>query len=315
MNLTINILVRNNQETIEETLKSALEISDSILIGDAGTTDDTIKICKKYCSNIIPINFKRNFSNAKNQMIEQNKSWIFFLEPWEKVVSNGKLELKEDFSYKVNIIKNDLIIKETRIWHKQKKIKFKNPVFESVSDENNMCSEIYLTGENKNKKEKDDILKIWHKEMPVENEPIYFLAFNKIIEKDWHGFLNLAEIYSYKEKKNIVSKTMINYYIAMIKTYINEEKDYKESLKRILMCIKENPLMAEFWCLLGDLFFSYKEYNKSISFYENAILLGKYRLKSDDYPIEVSKYEEYPKKMIKSCVKILSSLKSYKKIN
>lgn len=314
MNPTINILVRNNEETIEESLKSLLGFSKSILIGDAGGNDNSIKICKKYCSNIMPINFKNNYSDAKNQMIDKNSSWMFFVEPWEKVVSYKTFELKENRSYKVNLIKNDLITKETRIWHKKNNLKFKNPVFESVEDSESVNVEIYLTGENNNTKEKIDILKKWHEQHPIENEPLYFLSFIKLSEKNWTDFLRIAETYLYKEKNNKISTTMTKYYISMVRAYIESEKDYNKSVKKILECIKENPLMAEFWCLLGDIFFTIKDYEKAICFYENAIILGKYRIKQDKYPIEISKYKNYPEQMIESCKKIKSSLREYKKI-
>ena len=41
-------------------------------------------------------------------------------------------------------------------------------------------------------------------------------------------------------------------------------------------------------------------------FYENALILGKKRLGSDRWPMDISKYEKYPKMMIDSCNKILS---------
>jgi hypothetical protein len=60
--------------------------------------------------------------------------------------------------------------------------------------------------------------------------------------------------------------------------------------------------MAEFWCLLGDIHYSLlKEYDKAYSFYDNAIFLGKKRLKSDLWPMEISKYSDYPEEMKKSC--------------
>jgi tetratricopeptide (TPR) repeat protein len=71
--------------------------------------------------------------------------------------------------------------------------------------------------------------------------------------------------------------------------------------------------MSEFWCLLGDCYYAIKDYEKSKSFYENALILGNKRLKNDGWPLEISKYKDYPQKMIESCDKIKSSLIFYGK--
>ena len=61
-----------------------------------------------------------------------------FLEPYELIVKIPNLaellnEKEEKTAYRLKIIKNDLIIKELRIWHKENSISFKNPVFESAT--------------------------------------------------------------------------------------------------------------------------------------------------------------------------------------
>jgi len=61
---------------------------------------------------------------------------------------------------------------------------------------------------------------------------------------------------------------------------------------------------------LGDLHYKTNKYGKALSFYRNAITLGKSRLK-DHWPIEIPKYEEHPKKMIASCEEILQHTKVF----
>jgi tetratricopeptide (TPR) repeat protein len=102
---------------------------------------------------------------------------------------------------------------------------------------------------------------------------------------------------------------MTNYYCSMVYCYI--KKNYQESIRFLMPCLAVKPTMAEFWCLLADIFYATKQYKKASSFYENALILGSKRLNSDDYPMEISKYKEYPQKMIESCEKIKSSTKLY----
>jgi hypothetical protein len=59
--------------------------------------------------------------------------------------------------------------------------------------------------------------------------------------------------------------------------------------------------MAEFWCLLGDIYRKLHKYEKAWIFYDNAIVLGGKRLKTDVWPMEIKKYKDYPVKMKESC--------------
>jgi hypothetical protein len=77
----------------------------------------------------------------------------------------------------------------------------------------------------------------------------------------------------------------------------------------MIICLSANVLMAEFWCLLGDAFYKLNKYAKAYSLYENAIILGERRLKSDPWPMDIPKYKSYPRKMIQSCKELLEGEK------
>jgi hypothetical protein len=76
--------------------------------------------------------------------------------------------------------------------------------------------------------------------------------------------------------------------------------DAKKAARDILACIAARPQMAEFWCLMGDIYYSKRQYVKAKSLYDNAIIAGKER-KDDTWPVDLSKYDEYPNKMIDYC--------------
>lgn len=316
--LTTNILTKNNEETIEETIKSVLPVSNSIIVGDLGSTDRTLEICNDYKVKIYKIShFKNDLSKAKNEIIKKNKSWIFFIEPYEVLFEDTRLDfqsLNSNYSYKVNFVKSDLITKEIRVWHSDKNLKFNNPVFESVEDKESKNLDIFLIKTKEYiDEEKIKILKEWMDKNPISNKPLYYWSCVKLTEKKWREFLNYGFSYIHKEKSSNSSSIMIKYYIAMIKTYIKNEIDYKKAIELLLSCIYEKPVMAEFWCLLGDVYLSLGENEKARSFYENAILLGASR-ENDDMPIENSKYKDYPIKMINSCAKAKEETKLLKGI-
>ena len=68
------------------------------------------------------------------------------------------------------------------------------------------------------------------------------------------------------------------------------------------------PIMAEYWCVLGDVYYHLAgDYDRAKRFYRNAIILGQKRKEDDMWPVELSKYNTYPEKMIKSCEELLKS--------
>ena len=51
----------------------------------------------------------------------------------------------------------------------------------------------------------------------------------------------------------------------------------------------------------------YNKYPIAKELYENAIVLGGRRMSNDVWPMDVSKYEEYPQTMISSCEKLIGN--------
>ena len=88
-----------------------------------------------------------------------------------------------------------------------------------------------------------------------------------------------------------------------------------KAIFHITGCIAVKPLMAEYWCVLGDIHYRANQYKKALAFYENALILGSKRPGIDEWPVEISKYKDYPKKMIESCQSMLKGSKDYGVIN
>ena len=166
MNLITNILVKNNQSTIEKTIESLLPLNSKIMIGDLGCNDQTISICNKYKLKIIPISLNKDTSAAKNYLLKNSENdWVFFVEPYEVLLSTSdSIEslIENPNLYRVNILRGDLVTKETRIWHVSKNVKFKNPVFETTNIKGDYC-DVYLASspEQNNDDLRADLVNSW----------------------------------------------------------------------------------------------------------------------------------------------------------
>lgn len=307
------MLVKNNEETIEYTLDSLQNLNAEIVVGDLGCTDRTISICESFQTKIIPISLNDSFSKAKNFLLEQiENKWILALEPYETILS-GKEWLEsalEKTAYKANVIQGDVITEQIRFWHTDLKLKYKNPIFETLEATSSQKSELYIAVANHEKSELQlELAKKWLDSNPLATEPIYYLACCYLARNNWVAFFDYANMYLHQEKRLSMSAIMTRYYCSMVKCYI--EKNYQSAIQYLLPCLAEQPLMAEFWCLLGDTYYAINQTEKAHHFYENAIILGSRRLKNNDWPLEISKYKSYPEKMIAVCQEIKQSSRMY----
>lgn len=307
--LTIHLMIQNNEETIKQTLESILPLQASIIVADIGCCDKTVNICKSYNLPITKVSAIPDRSKARNDMVKMSQTnWQFYIEPWEMLLSGQdcltelvKTDNKQ--SYHCEILQGDTITKQVRLWDKSV-VRFTNPIFETLRDENSACADIILYLEKKNTPS-TEMIENWKKTNPLATEPYYFQACSCLAQKKYKEFLTLAEHYLFNERNQRVSVTMTQYYVGIVHCLVTNNLEV--AIRNAIICVAANPLMAEFWCLLGDAYFQAKEFEKSIAFYENAMLLGERRLKGDRWPMHISKYDEYPKEMIESCNKIIAT--------
>lgn len=278
-NLTIQILTYNNSETIKRCLDSLAHLDANIIIGDLGSTDGTTALAK-----CIPITWTKDFSQIRNQLIAPG--YNMWIEPWE--VIDGDIELDNAKFY---VQQDNVLTREVRLW---KDAQFTRPVYEyldiSATQQNVF---IYSQGSNRSDLNKE-ALTHWRATNPAAGEIDYYEACNLLTEKKYKEFMTLSNKYLFRETDpKEATNALIRYYQALVNYHVF--KDMNSAIRCLLPALMMYPLMAEFWCLLGDCFKSQKY--RSIKFYENAIALGKKR-KEDELPIDISKYKEYPERMI-----------------
>lgn len=306
--ITTHILTYNNENTLEKTLNSISFLKNKIIIGDLGSTDNTINIAKKYGAEIILVKETDNFSKIRNEIVKNSKTeWQFYIEPWEELIS--EFEIPSNNNY-FSIIEEEILSKQIRLWNKNQ-LFFTNPIFENINSKNAEFSDNIIICHKKitNYDNYFKIIDKWKKTNPTLADPYYYEACLLLSQRKYQDFLKSAEYYLFYEQEGM-SVVMTRYYCAMVQCYII--KEIKKSIKNIIFCLSRNIAMSEFWCLLGDVFYYLSEdFEKAASFYENALILGSRRLKNDIYPMHIPKYKEYPEKMIKSCQELLNKSTLY----
>lgn len=98
--ISVIILSYNEEEVIEDALKSVHDFADEIILVDSISTDDTVKIAKKYNAKIA-VRKLVSFSEQRNIGMEEAKGdWIYFLDADERLTPDFIKEAKEIiFSY------------------------------------------------------------------------------------------------------------------------------------------------------------------------------------------------------------------------
>lgn len=166
MLISLCMIVKNEEKSLESAINSVKGIVDEIIIVDTGSKDRTKKIAKKSTDKVYDFKWKDDFSKARNFSIKKaTKDWILVLDA-DETISRGDLKkikgltknkgfngysfIQRNYSNNVsdlkwNSAKNDPYKESkqfagwnyrgiTRLFKNDKRIMFSHPVHETVLD-------------------------------------------------------------------------------------------------------------------------------------------------------------------------------------
>jgi hypothetical protein len=305
--LTIQILTKNNAKTILKTLESIETLEANVIVGDLGSTDITIDLCETSGVSVEKLgDIGRN--EARNRLTR--KGWNMALEPWEVIVQgHQRVHQQQGCCSYVSILNQKILTKELRFW--TPRMRFLNTTFESLAAETERESGVILYSSNQRDPKEDlRLIERWKQKLPLAPQPYYYQACVELSQGKYDQFLQTANHFLFMGSSASMSTTMTRYYMAYV--YLTHKKKARPALQNLNLCLCARPLMAEFWCLLGDVYYHLlHQFEDSKRFYENAMILGGRRLKTDKWPMDLTKYKEYPKKMIASCQGLIKGSSFY----
>ncbi len=126
MNISAVVLAKNNDNTIEETLKSLMDFED-VVVYDNGSTDNTMLIAKKFKNvNLVEGEFK-GFGWTKNKAVSHTKNdWVIIIDSDEVVdtallhsLKTKKLDDKTVYQLNFKAFYKDIQVKYCG-WNNQK---------------------------------------------------------------------------------------------------------------------------------------------------------------------------------------------------
>lgn len=93
MSLSIIIIVKNEESSIQDCLAS-VAWADEIIVLDSGSTDQTISICKEYTDKVYETDWP-GFGQQKNRALEHaTKDWVLSIDADERISYDLQTEIK-----------------------------------------------------------------------------------------------------------------------------------------------------------------------------------------------------------------------------
>ena len=289
MNLSVCMIIKNEEKVLERILKQTILFADEIIIVDTGSDDSSKEIARKYTNNIYDFEWCDDFSAARNFSFSKAKcEYIMWLDADDFISEENVERIKQLKNKKTDIdvfmCKYLIAFDENntptfeyyreRILKNCDYLKWSGFVHEAVSIKGNIE---YLDIEIEHRKiEKDrDVsrnLKIYErhiakKEVLDARSMFYYareLFYNNKIKKSTIWFKKFLK------QKNAFLPNVIDAYLMLSKCYIIE-KDLKKAKETLFKSFNFSSPNAEICCTLGEIFLKEKRYKESIFWYKTAL--------------------------------------------
>jgi glycosyltransferase involved in cell wall biosynthesis len=296
-NLTLHMIVKNEESTLPVCLKSIKDFVDHIVIVDTGSTDQTVAIAQSFGAQVEHFEWVNDFSAARNYALSHVKTpWAMWLDADDMVINpQGISDLLEHArknradSIYTNYQQEASCYQKRMHLFKPKNYQWEGAVHENPMPKNSALAQALIS----------DILVVHRK--PAERGPQAAKQYLEILEqKDPENWLGLAESYKYlyhtpdsPDKRSdyrdqadfyywkALSHPEINdwtrYYchfqIAWFNLYrsSNESKWFDIAIRNAQACVALNPERAEGWGILGLCWKTVERYDRATEAFETAL--------------------------------------------
>jgi tetratricopeptide (TPR) repeat protein len=304
--LTAHVVTKNNLKSIQQTLESVKPLNCPVKITDLGSNDGTPSLIRRLGYDVE--HMEADGRDVALSKTTQAPGWHFLIRPGEVLAEGHRtLQTFRGTAANVRLIRGTFISYEVRVWTGQ--TRFANPIWPYPVVESDKLIGVNLFGSDNNPDALDEV-NAWQNRSLTLGEPRFCKAMILFAQGKYKEFMHEAEQYLFLEKQG-KAVTMVRYHHALANLLTGGKA--QDSLKQLNLCVCVAPLMAEFWCAMGDVYYhKLSRYEDAMQFYENAMFLGAKRMSTDLWPMDIVKYQEYPETMIESCRKIIAHRAIYK---
>jgi len=286
--ISLCMIVKNEEETIERVLESIKDAMDEIIIVDTGSTDNTKEIAKKYTQKIYDYEWTDNFSDARNYSFEMATSdYIMWLDA-DDIVPKDTLhrimKLKQNMSADTYMLKysisndpnNTFVYYRERILRNCTEAKWHGVVHECITpfgkiewlDIKIEHKKIKTGDKNRNLKIYRKILKqrvLEPREQYYYSRELYDHGYYKSSIKAFKKFI--------RDGKGWIENVIDSYYmIGLSYIALNDTYNAKHYLTASLLQCSPRSNIA---CAIADCYYMENNYNMAIEWYILALHCNK----------------------------------------
>ena len=291
--ISLCMIVKNEEKVIERCLDSISDIVDEIIIVDTGSTDKTKSIVYQYTDKIYDFEWVNDFAKARNYSFSKaTKDYILWLDADDVILQEDRKKLKKlkksmngtvdvytmIYNYSQDENGTPIIVqRRERIVKRENNYQWISPIHEVIVPTGNIVdTDIVVTHEKHEIKDVNRNLRIFeqmiknHVEFDDRQEycyakELYFLQQIPEAIKQYNQYIN-KYIKEYDKRKDLLYSALIELSDCYKRT-ANEEKEWET-----LLLILQNQIPGK-ECLnrIADIFFRKKKYKEAIFWFENAL--------------------------------------------
>ena len=291
--LSLCMIVKNEEKVIGRCLDSISDIVDEIIIVDTGSTDKTKSIVSQYTDKIYDFEWVNDFAKARNYSFSKaTKEYVFWLDADDVVLEEDRkklIKLKEGMDGTVDVYtmiynysqdENEMpliIQRRERIVKRENNYQWLSPIHEVIVPSGNIVdTDIVITHEKHEIKDVNRNLKIF--EEMIKNhvkfddrqeycyaKELYFLQHIPEAIEQYNKFIS-KYIKEYDKRKDLLYSALIELSDCYKRTG-DEEKEWET----LLLILKNQIPQKDCLNRIADIFFRKKKWEEAIFWYKKAL--------------------------------------------
>lgn len=291
--ISLCMIVKNEESTLELCLNSVKNIVDEIIIVDTGSTDKTKEIARKFTDKIYNFKWVDDFSAARNySFAKANMEYIMWLDADDVILHRDRIkfrELKNTLDPSVDIVMMKYNVGfdtngnvtfsyfRERLLKRSGNFRWYEPVHEYLQLKGNIiCADISVTHKKVHASVAGRNLAIYEKILSQGKEltprSLYYFAREL---KDNGRYDEAIEYFNrFLDSEKGWIEDNINACLELARCY-SVKADSKNSLKAMLRSFEYDTPRAEICCEIGYYYKAQEDYDKAIFWFELATRLKK----------------------------------------
>jgi glycosyltransferase involved in cell wall biosynthesis len=289
--ISLCMIVKNEEATLERCLASAADIADEIIVVDTGSTDATRQIAARYADKVLDYKWRDDFAAARNYSFRQaTKQYIMWLDADDVIEERDKagwLQLKQTLDRSVDAVLmpyhlsfdeagNPLFsMRRNRLVRRDRGFRWKGAVHEYLQVNGISFYSDAAVSRRKVKEHSDRKLRIYEKKLqsgePVTPHDLYYYA------NELYDHSRLEEAVSVYERFCSEGEGWVEDVIAaclkMAEIY-GRLGDKSKQMQALFRSFAADTPRAEACCRLGALFFEQGKLKQATYWYKLATTLG-----------------------------------------